>query len=64
MTGDEDSSEDEGCITPSNPVDSPLSTTETVEDGRQSTTPELVTGMCSDVQPLPDETINEVDART
>ena len=61
MTRDEDSSEDEGCITPSNPVDSPPSTTETVEDDRQSATPELVTDMFSDVQPLHDQTINEVD---
>ena len=34
MTGDEDSNEDEGCIRPSKPVDSPPSTTETVEDDR------------------------------
>ena len=61
MTGDDDSSEDEGCITPSNPVDSPPSTTETVEDDRQSATPELVTDMFSDVQPLPNQTINEVN---
>ena len=61
MTGDEDSSEDEGYITPSNQVDSLPSTTETVEDDRQSATPELVTDMFSDVQPLPDQTINEMD---
>ena len=61
MTGDEDSSEDEGCIIPSNPVDSPPCTTEAVEDDRQSATPELVTDMFSDVQPLPVQTINEVD---
>ena len=61
MTGDEDGSEDEECITPSNPVDSPPYTTETVEDERQSATPELVTDMFSDVQPLPDQTINEMD---
>ena len=61
MAGNEDSSEDEGCITPSKPVDSPPSTTETVEDDRQSATPELATDMFSDVQPLPDQTINDVD---
>ena len=60
MTGDEDSSEDEGCIIPSNPVDSPPSTTETVEADRQSAMPELVTDMISNVQSLPDQTINEV----
>ena len=61
MTGDEDSSEDEGCIIPSTPVDSLPSTTERVEVDRQSVTPELVTDMFSDVQPLPDQSINEVD---
>ena len=61
MIGDEDSSEDEGCIIPSNPVDSLPSTTETVEADRQSAMPELVTDMVSDVQSLPDQTINEVD---
>ena len=61
MTEDEDSSEEEGCIIPSNPVDSSPSTTETVEVDRQSAMPEFVTDMFSDIQSLPDQTINEVD---
>ena len=61
MTVDEDSSEDEGCIIPSNPVDNPPSTTETVEADSQSAMPELITDMISDVQSFPDQTINEVD---
>ena len=32
-----------------------------MEDDRQSATPQLVTDMFSDAQPLPDQTINEVD---
>ena len=55
MTGDEDSSEDEEHITPSIPVASPPSPTEAVEEDRQSATPELV-------QPLPDQTVNDVDS--
>ena len=62
MTGDEDSSEDEECITPSTPVGSPPSTPEAVEDDWQSATPGLVTDISSDVQPLPDQTINDVDS--
>ena len=62
MSGDEDSSEDEEHTTPAIPVGSPPSTTEAVEDDRQSATPELVTDMSSDVQPLPDQTINDVDS--
>ena len=62
MSGDEDSSEDEKYTTPSIPVGSPPTTTEAVEDDRQSATPELVTDIFSDVQPLPDQTINDVDS--
>ena len=54
MTGDEDSSEDEEYTTPSVPIGSPPATTEVVEDNRQSATPEIVTDIFSDVQPLPD----------
>ena len=61
MTVDEDSSEDEGCIIPSNLVDNPPSSTEKVEADRQSSMPELITDMISDVQSLPDQTIYEVD---
>ena len=60
MIGDDDSSEDEEYITPSTPVGSPLSITEAVEDDRQSATPEPITDISSDVQPLPDQTINDV----
>ena len=60
MTGDEDSSEDEEYVTPSTPVGSPPSITEAVEDDRQSATPEPITDISSDVQPLPDQTINDV----
>ena len=52
MSGDGDSSEDEEHTIPLIPVTSPPSTTEAVEDARQSATPELVTDMFSDVQPL------------
>ena len=62
MSGDEDSSEDEEHTVPSIPVGSPPSTTEAVEEDRQSATPELVTDMFSDVQPLPDKTINEAES--
>ena len=62
MSGDEDSSEDEEHTVPPIPVGSPPSTTEAVEEDRQSATPELVTDMFSDVQPLPDQTINEVES--
>ena len=62
MSGDEDSSEDEEYTTPSIPVGSPPTTTEAVEDDRQSATPELVTDIFSDVHPLPDQTINDVDS--
>ena len=62
MRGNEDSSEDEEYITPSTPVGSPPSTTEAVEDDRQSSTPEPVTNITNDVQPLPDQTINDVDS--
>ena len=62
MSGDEDSSEDEEHTIPAIPVGSPPSTTEAVEGDRQSATPELVTDMFSDVQPLPDQTINDVDS--
>ena len=62
MSGDEDSSEDEEHTIPAIPVGSPPSTTETVEDGRKSATPELVTDMFSDVQPLPNQTINDADS--
>ena len=69
MTGDKDSSEDEEYITPSaltargsTPVDSPPSTTEAVEDDRQSAAPELVSDIPSIAQPLPpDQTLNWVD---
>ena len=61
MSGDEDSSEDEEHTVPSIPVDHPPST-EAVEEDRQLATPELVTDMFSDVQPLPDQTINDVDS--
>ena len=54
MSGDEDSSKDEEHTVPSIPVGSQLQ--------RQSVTPELVTDMFSDVQPLPDQTINEVES--
>ena len=54
MSGDEDSSEDEEHTIPAIPVGSLPSTTEAVEGDRQSATPELVTDMFSDVQPLPD----------
>ena len=62
MSGDKDSSEDEEYTTPTIPVGSPPTTTEAVEDDRQSATPELVTDIFSDVQPLPDQTINDVDS--
>ena len=63
MTGDEDSSEDEEYITPSTPVDSPPSTTEAVEDDRQSAAPELVSDISSIAQPLPpDQTLTGVDS--
>ena len=62
MTGDEDSSEDEEFITPSTPVGHPPSTTKVVEDDRQSATPELVSDICSNAAPLPDQTINDVNS--
>ena len=62
ITGDEDSSEDEEYITPSTPVGHPPSTTEAVENDRQSVTPELVSDISSNAQPLPDQTINDVDS--
>ena len=61
MPGDEDSSEDEEHAIPAIPVGSPPSTTEVEEGDKQSATPELVTDMFSDVQPLPDQTINDVN---
>ena len=62
MTGDVDSSEDEEYVTSSNPVGNPPSTTEAVEDKRQSITPELVSGISNIAQPLPDQTILDVDS--
>ena len=62
MRGDEDSSEDEEYIKPSTPVGSPPSTTEAVEDDRQSAAPELVSDISSNAQPLPDQTITDVDS--
>ena len=69
MTGDKDSSEDEEYPTSSaltargsTPIDSPPSTTEAVEDDRQSAAPELVSDISSIAQPLPpDQTLNSVD---
>ena len=68
MTGDEDSSQDEG-YTPSaltargsTPADSPPSIAEAVEDDRQSAAPELVSDIPSIAQPLPpDQALNQVD---
>ena len=62
MTGDEDSSEDEEYVPSSNPVGNPPSTTEAVEDDRQSVTPELVSDISNIAQPLPDHTILDVDS--
>ena len=62
MTRDEDSSEDEEYITPSTPDGHPPSTTEAVEDDRQSATPELVSDISSNAQPLPDQTVNDVNS--
>ena len=62
MSGDEDSSEDDENAIPPIPVGSPPSTTGAVEEDRQSATPEPVTDMFSDVQPVPDQTINDVDS--
>ena len=63
ITGDKDSSEDEEYITPSTPIGCPPSTTEAVEDDRQSAIPELVSDISSNAQPLPDQTINDVDSK-
>ena len=40
----------------------PLSTLEAVEDDKQSAKPEPVTDLSSDVQPLPDQTSNDVES--
>ena len=61
MMGDEDSGEDEECITPSTPVDSPPSTLEAVEVDKQSPTFEPVTDIFS--EPLPDQTFNDVESK-
>ena len=61
MTGEEDSSVDEEYVISSNPVDNPPSTTEAVEDERQSVTPELVSDISNSAQPLPDQTFLDVD---
>ena len=62
MTGDEDSSEDEEYVTSSNPVGNPPSTTEAVEDDRQSVAPEHIPDISNIAQPLPDQTILDVDS--
>ena len=62
MTGEEDSSEDEEYVTSSNPVGNPPSTTEAVEDERQSVTSEPVSDISNSAQPLPDQTILGVDS--
>ena len=62
MTGDEDSSEDEGYVTPSSRVGNPASTTEAVDDDRQSATPELVSDISNINQPFSDQTILDVDS--
>ena len=62
MTGEEDSSEDEEYVTSSNPVGNPPSTTEAVEDERQSVTLEPVSDISNSAQPLPDQTILDVDS--
>ena len=69
MSPHEDSSEDEEYTTPSaltvrgsTPIDSPASTTEAVEDDRQSAAPEFVSDIPSIAQPLPpDQTFNRVN---
>ena len=69
MTGDEDSSEDEEYPTSSaltargsTPVGSQPSTTEAVEDDRQSSAPELDSDISSIAQPLPpDQTLDSLD---
>ena len=60
MTGEEDSSENEDYVTSSNPVGNPPSTTEAVEDERQSVTSEPVSDVSNSAQPLPDQTILDV----
>ena len=62
MTGNGDSSEDEECITLSNPVDSPSSTLEEVEADKQSVTIKPDIDLSSDVQPLPDQSTNDVES--
>ena len=62
MTGHEDSSEDEEYVTSSTPVGNPPSTTEAVEDDRQSVAPEPVSDISNIAQALPDQTILEVDS--
>ena len=62
VTGDEDSSEDEEYVTPSTPVGNPPSTTEAVENDRQSVAPEPVSDISNIAQPLPDQTIIDVDS--
>ena len=51
MTGEGDSSEDEEYVVPSTPVGNPPSTTEAVEDDRQSVAPELVSDISNIAQP-------------
>ena len=51
MTGEEDHSEDEEYVTSSNPVGNPSSTTEAVEDERQSVTSEPVSDISNSAQP-------------
>ena len=62
MAGDEDSSEDEEYVTSSIPDGNPPSTTEAVEDDRQSVVPEPVSDISNIAQPLPDQTILNVDS--
>ena len=61
-TGDGDSSEDEELITLSTPVDIPTSTLEEVEADKQSTTNEPDTDLSSDVQTLPNQSINDMES--
>ena len=61
MTGEEDSSEGEEYVIPSTPVGNPPSTTEAVDDDRQSIAPEPVSDISNIAQPLPDQTILDVD---
>ena len=57
-----DSGEDEECITLSTPVDIPTSTLQEVEADKQSTTNKPDTDLSSDVQTLPDQSINDMES--